>query len=341
MELFTRIPARYFYIALIFLAMLPAGGCKKVLGSHDAVQSPLSIFDEAWQVMDRRYALFSVKRINWDSTRLIYRSMVKDNMSKPALFKLLSEMIAVLKDGHVALTSPTDTAVYLGFYSGFLRNFNYTNIVTNYLKNSFQTVGPAIYKVENNLGYIYYNSFDNAISGEQLDSIMLAMSNTKGLIIDVRGNNGGNSRNAEALFSRFITIGKTVKYEVYKSGPAHNDLLEPAPYTITPAARNYLKPVCVLVNRGCYSTCNDFALYMSGLPQAVLVGDQTGGGGGIPVNYLLANGWKLQYTSSITLSPEKKSIENGILPAINAFITEQDETNGKDPILEKAIQLLQ
>ena len=203
------------------------------------------------------------------------------------------------------------------------------------------TAGPVIYKIQDNIGYLYYDSFDHAVTAEQLDAVMAAMKNTKGLIIDLRSNHGGDSRNAELLFSHFITTRRLVKYEVFKNGPGHNDFATPEPYYINPSASYYPAPVCLLINRGCYSTCNDAALYFSQLNNSILIGDQTGGGGGIPNNYLLANGWKLQYTASATMSPDKQYIENGIQPAVQVSISMQDINNGKDPILEKAVQLLQ
>jgi C-terminal processing protease CtpA/Prc len=126
-----------------------------------------------------------------------------------------------------------------------------------------------------------------------------------------------------------------------KKGPGHDDYMDPVPYYLSPAGTHYGNPVALLTNRSCFSACNDFVLYMSGLSNVKQIGDQTGGGGGIPRDYVLANGWKLQYTSTVTLSPAKASVENGIVPAISITITPTDETNGKDPILEKAFQSLQ
>lgn len=70
------------------------------------------------------------------------------------------------------------------------------------------------------------------------------------------------------------------------------------------------------------------------------MGDQTGGGGSIPYNYILANGWKVQYSATITLSSLKEPIENGIIPDISIGINPFEESSGKDPILEKAYSLL-
>jgi C-terminal processing protease CtpA/Prc len=170
---------------------------------------------------------------------------------------------------------------------------------------------------------------------------MNEMNSTKGIIFDVRNNNGGRSANGEKFFRHFLGERKLLKYEQIKSGPGHDDFLEPESFFLSPAGSYFSKPVCVLTNRACFSACNDFVLYMSFLPNVKVVGDQTGGGGGFPNDYILLNGWKLRYTATKTLDTNKQSVENGILPDINIGITLLDESRGKDPILEKAYSLLQ
>jgi C-terminal processing protease CtpA/Prc len=157
----------------------------------------------------------------------------------------------------------------------------------------------------------------------------------------VRNNSGGNGGNANKLFSYFIDKKMPVKYEVFKTGPGPSDFSEPLPFYIKPAGITYNKKVVVLTNRACFSACNDFALYMSLLPNVTLVGDSTGGGGGNPNNYVLANGWKLQYTATLTLAPDKRSIESGIAPDETVAITSENESAGKDPIIDRALELLQ
>jgi C-terminal processing protease CtpA/Prc len=71
-----------------------------------------------------------------------------------------------------------------------------------------------------------------------------------------------------------------------------------------------------------------------------LIGDQTGDGVGIPYDVQLSNGWKLRYTATITLSPQKQPIETGIRPNIPLQITSMDEASGRDPIIEKAFEIL-
>jgi len=202
-------------------------------------------------------------------------------------------------------------------------------------------VGPVIYKADDDIGYLYYASFAQDISDAEMENVFAAMSSTKGLIIDVRNNSGGKSSNVERLFGRFLNTKKLVRYEMKKKGPGHNDFYDKEPVYLLPVGKFYNKPMVLLTNRSCFSACNDFALYMSYLPNVTIVGDQTGGGGSIPANYLLVNGWKLQYSSTVTLSPDHLPVENGIQPDVVEQITPIQEINGKDPILERAIKILQ
>ncbi|MFM9908505.1 MAG: S41 family peptidase [Chitinophagaceae bacterium] len=326
-----------FLCALFFIV----GSCEKILHLKKPLSDPESIFEELWITIDQQYALFSVKQLNWNTVYQDYKSRVIPTMSEGDLFKVLSEMLDKLKDGHVVLMNKKDTAAYDDFFRLFPKNFNYTNVLNTYLKNDFKKIGPVQFKIVSEVGYIYYKSFAESITEEELDQLMMAMNNTKGLIVDIRSNPGGKSSNADKLAGRFMPERKLVKYELFKKGIEHDNFHDPRPYYLNPARINYPKKVVLLTNRSCFSACNDFVLYMSELPLVTIIGDQTGGGGSVPANYILANGWKLQFSATKTLSPAKVSIENGIEPDIFINISPIDETNGKDPILERAFLLLQ
>jgi C-terminal processing protease CtpA/Prc len=252
----------------------------------------------------------------------------------------MANMLATLKDGHVRLLAPFDSATYQGYYKQYAPNFNFTLVKQRYLKNDYLLFDSLIYKVVDSVGYVYCGSFQNDISDNKLDSLFKLIGKTKGLIIDIRNNAGGNSSNSNKLFRQFIANRKLVKYEKGKKGPGRFEFLDPEPFYLDPGSHYYSKKVCLLTNRTCFSAANDFALYMSGISNVTLVGDQTGGGGGIPYDVQLANGWKLQYTATVTLSPQKQQIETGIRPDIPLQITSIDEANGRDPIIEKGFEIL-
>lgn len=316
-------------------------GCERVLDMKEPAKDPVAVFDDLWKTIDEHYALFPVKNVDWKNTYAEYRAQISSGATDGELFTVLSDMLQTLKDGHVTLVSKSSTSTYDNFYKLYPINFNYQNLLNTYLNPGYKTIGPVSVKVVNNVGYIYYGSFANDITEEQLDQIFSELSSTKGLIVDVRSNTGGKSKNVDRLFSRFISDKRLVKYEMKKNGTGHDDFAGPEAYYISPSGTAYTQPVVVLTNRTCFSACNDFVLYMSGLTNVQLIGDQTGGGGAVPYDYVLLNGWKLQYSASITLAPDKDAVENGILPHVNVLITPIDETNGKDPILEKAFFALQ
>ena len=328
-------------VLLTATLLLTTTGCEKALNLKDPATNATAVFDELWAVMDKHYSLFPYKGVNWDSTYAQFRVKVRDGMPETELFGVLSDMLSTLKDGHVTLTSPIDTFTYLGFFKPYPYNFNYDNIVNTYLQHEYSSSGPLIYKIASGTGYLYYKSFAEDITDQQIDKVLTDMAQTKGLIVDVRNNTGGRTENADRLSKRLITARTLVKFEMSKKGTGHDDYTSPQPYYLSPAGTHYGQPIVVLTNRACFSACNDFVLYLSGLPNVTQIGDQTGGGGGIPSDHILSNGWKLQYTATVTLSSAKVSVENGIAPDINITISPSDESNGKDPILEKAFQILQ
>lgn len=334
-------PGRTFFIIIITAILLPLSGCEKLLEGNKPPTDPVAVFEELWKLVDERYALFAIKGVDWAEVYSEFRAQVNPAMSEHELFDVLTDMLFTLKDGHVSLMSPTDTATYDIFYTAYPANFNYQVILNNYLYNDFETIGPLICKIVNNVGYIYYNSFSNDITEQQADELLKYISQAKGLIIDVRNNTGGDSRNVDVLFKRFIQEKLLVKYEKRKKGKGHDEFYEPEPYYLSPAPVVYGNPVILLTNRSSYSVCNDFALYMSQLPQVQLLGDRTGGGGAIPFQYILSNGWRIQYSGTMTLSADHKPVETGIEPDSYINITSADEIIGKDPIIEQAFLRLQ
>lgn len=332
---------RFCFGVSAMLSLMAFSGCEKTLGLKDPALDAPSVYEEAWTVMDQRYALFGIKGVDWKSVHDQYKASVTAGITKQELFRVIDNMLETLADGHVTLMSSFDTATYLGFYELYAKNFNYSNLLNNYLRNDYATIGPIIYKIQDSVGYFYYGSFAAEISDADVNKLFQAMQDTKGLIVDVRNNTGGDPANAERIFRHFLPDKALVRYEAWKSGTAHDALADPSPVYLSPAAPVYRKPVCVLTNRSCYSTCNDFVSYLSGLANVTIVGDQTGGGGSTPESYVMGNGWRLQYSASMTLSADKKPIEGGILPDVAASITWLDEGTGKDPILEAAYGLLQ
>ena len=335
--------AIYKFICIFFpaalLLWLPLA-CKKNALISEPSSSPTAVFNETWKVMDQRYSFFTLKQVDWQQQYQQYQSQVSDQMSDAELFTALSNMLQTVKDGHVSLVAGSDTSVYEGFYLPYPRNFNYFNIVDTYLTENVIKIGPLSYHIHDSICYMYYGSFFNDITDNDLAQFLDSLAPTRGLIIDVRNNFGGNESNVSMLASRFIQSDATLYYSQSKNGTGHDDISDPRAHNVRPGPTAYMKPIVVLTNRVCYSATNDFVAFMQSLPNVTTMGDQTGGGGGIPYSYVLANGWILRYSGSVTLSPDRLNIENGVQPDHAVQNSVLNELLGYDDIIDSAFHLL-
>ena len=158
-----------------------------------------------------------------------------------------------------------------------------------------------------------------------------------GIIIDVRNNGGGELTNSERLASRFTNEKLLVGYMSHKTGKGHSDFSEPEPIYVEPAnGVRWQKPVVVLTNRHSYSATNDFVNSMRYMPHATIIGDQTGGGSGMPFNSELPNGWGVRFSACPMFDAEMQQIEFGIDPDIKVDLDPADQAEGIDTIIEAA-----
>lgn len=301
--------------------------------------SPRGNFETLWRIIDEQYCFLDYKQIDWDEVHDRYSGQIQDNMDGEALFEVLGNMLAELRDGHVNLYSAFNTARYWDWYLDYPRNFDEA-IVENYLGRDYRIGGGAKYTIlEDNIGYVYYGDFSAAIGDGNLDEMLSYLAICNGLIVDVRQNGGGNLTTAQKLASRFTDERVLTGYIMHKTGPGHSDFSDPEPvYTDPSDGVRWQKNVVVLTNRHSYSATNDFVNSMRCFPRVTLMGDKTGGGSGLPFSSELPNGWGVRFSASPHLSAEMEQIEFGIDPDIKVDMDETDRE--QDAIIEAARRLL-
>ena len=127
----------------------------------------------------------------------------------------------------------------------------------------------------------------------------------------------------------------------HKTGDGHTDFSKPQ--EIKTAAHKDLqwqRPVAVLTNRMSYSATNAFVVRMKMAPNVTIVGDKTGGGGGLPFSSEIPNGWMVRFSASPMFDAQMQHTEWGIDPDIKVDLNPVDNENGYDTIIEKAIDIL-
>ena len=113
---------------------------------------------------------------------------------------------------------------------------------------------------------------------------------------------------------------------MHKTGPGHNDFSTPQPEYITPSTGiRWQKPVVLLTNRECYSSANVFVRNMKCLDNVTILGDRTGGGGGLPFTSELPCGWAVRFSACPTMDAQMQHTEFGIEPHIHCTLDSADQ----------------
>lgn len=303
--------------------------------------SPRGNFEALWKMIDEHYCFFREKQVNWDSIHRVYAPRFNDAMTDRQLFEVLDNMLAELRDGHVNLTSSFNVARYWAFHESYPSNYSDT-LIRRYLGTDYQIASGLKYRIlDDNIGYIRCESFQNSIGAGNVDEILLALQPCTGLIIDLRNNGGGLVTSAEELAARFTNKPIEVGYLRHKTGPAH-DAFSPMQRQVLKPARGirWQKRVVVLTNRMVFSAANEFVKYMKCCPLATIVGDHTGGGAGLPFSSELPNGWNVRFSACPMFDRYGNSTEDGIAPDVNVSLSEADFLRGTDTIIEAAREKL-
>ena len=208
-----------------------------------------------------------------------------------------------------------------------------------YLGTDYSIASGMKYRIlDDNIGYVVYESFSDGIGEGNLDEVLYYLRLCDGLILDIRGNSGGLLTNVERLAARFTNERTLVGYISHKTGKGHNDFSKPRAEYVSPAMDRvrWQKPVVVLVNRSCFSAANTFVRDMKQMPQAVIMGDSTGGGSGMPFSSELPIGWSVRFSACPSYDVNMQQIEAGIAPDIQCALDSTLALQGKDSMIEAA-----
>jgi len=331
---------------IILITILAA--CTDAIVDNLKTNDNVKDFETAWQAIDSIYPLLEYKQIDWDSIYTVYRARAE--RSKGDEFKiLLVGLLRELRDFHVLIISNGGGQIIPYVPPRLLKDRDSTDplLVRKYINKELILACDKSVEYEildNNIGYMGIAHFNGEGLMHDFYMVMEHLRNTKGMIIDVRGNTGGWLENYNAVVSRFT--GTQIDFlNGYSKGEV--------PYLedpILPDSRyfSYLNPVVVLINGTSLSAGEVFPELMRKLPTVTLVGDTTMGAGAndltqenIQGEYKLDCGFTIRISTVYVTRNDGKPIEwNGVLPDIRVPQTAEDIKNGKDKQLEYAISLL-
>ena len=186
---------------------------------------------------------------------------------------------------------------------------------------------------DKNIGYIQITSF---ISKSTPNEFLEALENTtdsKGLIIDLRGNTGGLLTNAIFIANIFIDKGNLVSI-VGRNGYKYNVEAQDSNVHIN-------KPIILLVDGASASASEILSGALKDYNKAKLVGTKTYGKGMVQKIIPLPNETGLNLTIARYLTPSGNDInKRGITPNVEVKFTQKDIEERKDVQLEYAKTML-
>jgi Peptidase family S41/Tricorn protease C1 domain len=328
---------------ILYSTIILIASCSKEFITPNKTYKPTECFNQLWQTINDKYTFFDYKKVNWDSIKTVYQPQVNDAMTEQELFDVLAKVIGSVRDGHTSIYAPIDTFRYL-FYDGYNKNYDSNFVKAKYLDiNNSKTSETIKYcLLDSNIGYMHYPSFRNELTQAGLDEIFNYFANTKGLIIDIRNNTGGDNQNILRLLEHFVTTSTKLGTIIEKKDATKNSFTVPYDITISPKGVAYKKPIVVLTNRWVFSSANIFAGFISQLPNVKLIGDITGGGTGVPTSDDLPNGWRYRFSSTEVKIANGLRFEDGLLPTIKLDTDSAMQIiTGKDAIIERGVLELQ
>ena len=332
---------RLTYLFLILLLPLMAA----CVDEDEYDDTPQGNFEALWKIIDEHYCFLDYKQheygLDWQQIYNKYRVRVQGQLTDLQLFEVLTQMLGELRDGHVNLSTSYDYGRYWSWFENYPANVSDT-LLRRYMGTDYKIASGLRYRIlDDNIGYLRYESFSSPIGEGNIDEALMYMMLCQGLIIDIRGNGGGDLTYAELLAARFCKEKTLVGYTQHKTGKGHSDFSSLEPLYIEPSSNiRWTKPVVVLTNRQVFSAANEFTMYMKAMPMVKVVGDHTGGGAGMPFSSSLPNGWVVRFSAIPTYDAQRQSTEFGIDPDYYVSLSDEDVLKGRDTIIEFARQLL-
>jgi carboxyl-terminal processing protease len=200
--------------------------------------------------------------------------------------------------------------------------------------------------------YIRISNFLTAEGRDQFRKIFdhLDLNSTKGIILDIRFNPGGDSSNAHDVVSYFIdepvkaSMWKSRRYvPAYRSWGKEPEWEQSDPEIVVPRdGTRYLGPLVVLTGPSTFSSAEDFLVPLVSSGRAILVGGRTAGSTGNPIYVDLPGGGKFRVVSKRDLFPDgTEFVGYGIAPDVEVEPTQLDLVEGRDPVLEAGIDAIE
>ena len=215
--------------------------------------------------------------------------------------------------------------------------------------------------LENDVAYVAVNTFNDTNVVADFQTALPDLYDARALIMDIRRNGGGNSNNGYRI-AAYLTDDtlQTSRWSsrqhvaVYKEwGRWNENYAEYADMEawldggthggVPPAnAERLIVPTAVLQGHDTFSAAEDFLVAVDAIPHVTTVGQATGGSTGQPLRVDLPGGGRAAICAKRdTFVDGREFVGSGVRPDVQIELTVEDVQQGRDPVLEAAVELLE
>ena len=190
------------------------------------------------------------------------------------------------------------------------------------------------------LGYVRISGWGGKDLVEKFDRALEEFKGCVGLVIDVRGNGGGDDRLADLVNGRLTSRPVVSSIDFWRE--AGTDQYQRTIGWVQPRGPwTYGGRVAVLIDEGCASACEHFVSGIEAIGSVLLVGMPTNGAGGGPTLVTLCDGTKVVISRALGVRANGVVFEgHGLPPHIYASASLSDLRQGRDAALDQAKEWL-
>lgn len=353
-------------VKFAFAILLGLGfiSCDKLFIEPDPKDYSQKSFEIFWSDINNTYPFFQYDKVDWKEMYELYRPQVTSNTSGFELFQIFTKMLRPLSDGHISLTYKDKTWTNERYRQYAIdnpfqldNNYFFKNVKNNYLNNNeTKETWPNFIEVNKRDTVLVFGMINNDILyfkvetflttypyEKKIDSLIKAIPNIRGMILDLRSNGGGSAQTMEKLAS--VLINNRVRYGTYKEkiGPLPESFGPPEDMTVfpNPGLKRFINRIAVLTNRYSVSATEHMVLVLKGQPNVRVIGDTTAGAFSPITQRTLPNGMEYTIVNGIVTDRYGAIYEKlGIPPDETIILTESHYNQGKDPLIDKGIQFI-
>lgn len=285
--------------------------------------------------IDTQYSYRDRVVADWPSRFAAAAPLLEAAKTRAAFARVAARLLEPANDLHLNLR--VGEAYFPTARGGPAPNINTASVAKAVPGFKWKAAGVATGRFEDGVGYIM-------LTGWPSDAGLIAPAlaaldewrDAPGVVIDVRGNGGGDERTARVFASRFVRTKAVYSKSEIKtpqgvSGPFERTI-EPGP-----AEQRFGGKAVVLVGPGCMSSNESFVLMMRYGAGAMLVGDRTRGSSGNPKPHDLGNGVTALVPSWRDLLPDGTPLEGtGVEPDLRVPVNAKQLEAG-DPVIEAGV----